>query len=404
MDYIALAIPVFFLLIGVELLVGRLLERDSYSLSDSVGDLSCGVLEQVTGVFLKALVFGAYAFVYTGYRVFDVPEGAAWAWLACFLGYDLLYYVYHRFSHEVNAGWASHVVHHQSEEYNLTVALRQSALPVSWIFYLPLALLGFPPPMFLAVAAFDTLYQFWIHTRLVPRLGPLEWVLNTPSHHRVHHGRNPRYIDRNHGGTLIVWDRLFGTFAAEDEEPVYGITRPFASFNPVWANLHYWVEMWEVARRTARPLDRLRVLWQRPGWRPADLGGPVAAPEVDRASYVKFDVPLPRPLKRYVLGQLVLVLLATTPYLQRNEALGTAGRIGGALLIAFSLVSFAGLLEKRSSASLLEALRLAVIAFAAAWLPAAVPARILLLLLVGVSLVWLRRALQRTLPPPSEVR
>jgi hypothetical protein len=258
--------------------------------------------------------------------------------------------------------------------------------------------------MFLAVSAFDTLYQFWIHTRLVPRLGPLEWVLNTPSHHRVHHGRNPRYIDRNHGGTLIVWDRLFGTFAAEDEEPVYGITRPFASFNPVWANLHYWVEMWEVARRATRPLDRLRVLWKAPGWRPADQGGPVAPPEVDRASYVKFDVPLPRPLKLYVLAQLALVLLATTPYLQRNEALGAAARVGGAVLIAFSLVSFGGLLEKRPWGSQIEGVRLAVLASGAAWLPVPVPARIALVLLAGSSLVWLRRAAERVLPLPSEVR
>ena len=259
MDYIALAIPVFFLLIAVELVCARILERDSYRLSDSVGDISCGLLQQVTEVFLKTAVFAAYVFVYEHFRRFAIPTSAAWAWILCFLGYDLLYYWYHRLSHEVNAGWASHVVHHQSEEYNLTVALRQSAIPVSWVFYLPLALVGFPPAMFLAVSAFDTLYQFWIHTRLVGRMGPLEWVLNTPSHHRVHHGRNPRYIDRNHGGTLIVWDRLFGSFAEEREEPVYGITKPLASFNPLWANLHYWVEMWDIARRAARPLDRLRV-------------------------------------------------------------------------------------------------------------------------------------------------
>ena len=404
MDYIALAIPVFFLLIGIELALSRLLERESYSLSDSVGDLSCGVLQQVTGVFLKAVLFGAYAFVYSGYRLFDVAQGALWAWLACFLGYDFLYYAYHRFSHEVNAGWASHVVHHQSEEYNLTVALRQSALPVSWVFYLPLALIGFPPPMFLAVSAFDTLYQFWIHTRLVGRLGPLEWVLNTPSHHRVHHGRNPRYIDRNHGGTLIVWDRLFGTFAAEDEEPVYGITRPLASFNPVWANLHYWVEMWNVARRTARPLDRLRVLWQRPGWRPDDLGGPQPPPDVDRASYVKFEVPLARPLKLYVLAQLALVLLATTPYLQRNESLSTSVRAAGAALIVASLLSFGGLLEKRPWATALEAGRLAFLASTAAWLPLQTPARIALVLLAAGSAVWLRRALGKGLPLAPALR
>ena len=127
---------------------------------------------------------------------------AAWAWVACYVGHDFLYYWFHRASHEVNVGWAAHVVHHQSEEYNLAVALRQGALQpaVSWVFYLPLAVLGFPPAMFLAVSSIDTLYQFWIHTRLVGRLGPLEWVLNTPSHHRVHHARNPRYIDSNYGG------------------------------------------------------------------------------------------------------------------------------------------------------------------------------------------------------------
>ena len=284
--YIQLAIPVFFLLIGVELVAARLLERDSYRLSDSLSDLSCGILQQVLEVFLKTALFAGYAWLYAAHRWLEVPANAAWAWAACFVGVDFCYYWFHRWSHEVNAGWAAHVVHHQSEEYNLTVALRQGAFQpaLSWVFYLPLAVLGFPPAMFLAVSSFNTLYQFWIHTRLVGRLGPLEWVLNTPSHHRVHHARNPEYIDRNHGGTLIVWDRLFGTFGAERQEPVYGITRPLASWNPVWANLHYWAEMWQLARRARRPLDRVRVLWKRPGWRPDELGGYVAPPEVDRAS------------------------------------------------------------------------------------------------------------------------
>ncbi|MFI4946885.1 MAG: sterol desaturase family protein, partial [Burkholderiales bacterium] len=297
----------------------------------------------------------------------------------------------HRLSHEVNAGWASHVVHHQSEEYNLTVALRQSAIPVSWVFYLPLALVGFPPQMFLVVSAIDTLYQFWIHTRLVGRLGPLEWVLNTPSHHRVHHGRNPRYIDRNHGGTLIVWDRLFGTFAEEREEPVYGITTPLASFNPLWANLHYWVEMWDVARRTARPLDRLRVLWARPGWRPADLGGPLQPPEVDRSSYVRFDVPRAGSRRLYVLAQLVLVLLAAT-------------RVLGAALIAWSVVSFGALLDGRPWAAPLENARLAALGLGAALVPGPALARAGLVLLACASAVWLNREPQKTLPLAPELR
>ena len=197
---------------------------------------------------------------------------------------DFFYYWFHRWSHEVNAGWAAHIVHHQSEEMNLAVALRQSVFQgaLSWVFYLPLALVGFPPAMFLTVSALNTLYQFWIHTRAIGKLGPLEWVLNTPSHHRVHHGRNPKYIDRNHAGSLIVWDRMFGTFQEEEEEPVYGITRPLASWNPVWANFHYWAELWRTARRATRLQDRFRIFWKPPGWRPEELGGYEPAPRGGR--------------------------------------------------------------------------------------------------------------------------
>ncbi len=406
MDYIQLAIPVFFLLIGIELALTRVLERDSYRLNDSIGDLSCGVLQQLGGVFLKTALFAGYAFLYSGYRLFEIGMDAAWAWGVCFVGHDFLYYWFHRFSHEVNAGWAAHVVHHQSEEYNLTVALRQGAFQpaVSWVFYLPLALVGFPPAMFLAVSSFDTLYQFWIHTRLVGRLGPLEWVLNTPSHHRVHHARNPRYIDRNHGGTLIVWDRLFGSFAREEDEPVYGITRPLASFNPLWANLHYWVEMWDVARRARRPLDRLRVLWQRPGWRPDDLGGPVGPTEVDRASYVKWDVPLPRAVKLYVLAHFTVVLAATTLFLRQSDTLSPETRAAGAALVVWSLSSLGGLLDRRAWALPLEAARLALLGVSAALVPAAPGLVAATATVAAGSGVWLARAVRKGLPLPAEVR
>ncbi len=406
MDYIQLAIPVFFVLIGIEVVMARVLERPSYRLNDSIGDLACGVLQQLGGVFLKTALFAGYAFLYAEHRLFDVPMDAAWAWVACYVGHDFFYYWFHRFSHEVNAGWAAHVVHHQSEEYNLAVALRQGAFQpaVSWVFYLPLAALGFPPVMFLTVSSIDTLYQFWIHTRLVGRLGPLEWVLNTPSHHRVHHARNPRYIDRNHGGTLIVWDRLFGTFAREEDEPVYGITRPLASFNPLWANVHYWTEMWDVARRAARPLDRLRVLWMRPGWRPADLGGPVGPSEVDRASYVKFDVPLARAVKLYVLGQFAAVLVAATLYLRQSDALPPTLRVAFAAALTWSLTSLGGLLGRRPWAVPLVAARLATGALLLALVPLAAPAGTALAGGALASGAWLAWALRKGLPLPAEVR
>jgi alkylglycerol monooxygenase len=403
---IHLAIPVFFLLIGLEMLVARLVERDVYRLSDSVSDLSCGILQQVADVFLRAALFAGYAWLFATRRWFEVPAGAAWAWVFCFVGTDFLYYWFHRWSHEVNAGWAAHVVHHQSEEYNLTVALRQGAFQqaFSWVFYLPLAVIGFPPAMFLAVSSFNTLYQFWIHTRLVGRLGPLEWVLNTPSHHRVHHGRNPGYIDRNHGGTLIVWDRLFGTFAPERDEPVYGITKPIASWNPVWANFHYGAELWELARRARRPLDRLRVLWKRPGWRPPELGGPVDPPEVDRESFVRFDVRVAPRTKLYVVLHFVALNLAAVEFLYRSDGLAPMTRFLATLGIAWGLVSFGGLLERQPWARTVEVARLGALGVALALVtPPATALAAGLSLAVSLLLLLPRRG-EEPLPLPAKVR
>jgi len=392
MNYIHLAIPVFFLLIAVELLAARWLERDVYRLNDSVNDLSAGILDQVLDVFLKTVLFAGYLYLFEHHRLFTVPGDAPWAWVLCFFGVDFLYYWFHRWSHEVNAGWAAHVVHHQSEEYNLTVALRQGALQgaFSWVFYLPLALLGFPPLMFLTLSSINTLYQFWIHTRLVGRLGPLEWVLNTPSHHRVHHGRNPKYIDRNHAGTLIVWDRMFGTFAPEEDEPVYGITTPLETWNPVWAQVHYWVELFGKARRADRWLDRLRLLWKPPGWNPEDLGGFAPAPEVDRASYRKYDPPAPRAVKLYVLAQFVGVNAVATAFLFGSGRMTGLGRAAAAVAIAASLAALGGLLDRRAWAYRLEVVRVVGAAGAAPLL--APPVLVLPVAALGLgSLAWLVR-------------
>jgi alkylglycerol monooxygenase len=392
-NYIVLAIPVFFALIGLELLVTRLLERDSYSLADSLNDLGCGIVQQLVEVFAKTALFAGYVFLYGAVRLFEIPMSAAWAWVACFLGVDLAYYLFHRVSHRVNAVWATHVVHHQSEEYNLAVALRQGAFQgwFSWVFYLPLAILGFPPLMFLTLSAFDTLYQFWIHTRVVGKLGPLEWVLNTPSHHRVHHACNPKYIDRNYAGTLIVWDRMFGSFKEEQDEPVYGITRPLRSWNPVWANLHVWADLFRKARRTSRPGDRLRLFLSPPGWQPADLGGFEPPPEVDRETYQKYRTPLPRGLALYAVAQFVLVLLGTTWLLFRQGEMTLPLRALGALAAVASLVTVGGLFERKAWAAGLEWARLAA-APVAAWLitGARLPTLTAAVVAVGFAL-WLSR-------------
>jgi sterol desaturase/sphingolipid hydroxylase (fatty acid hydroxylase superfamily) len=392
MNLIHLAIPVFFLLILVERVAAHVLERDVYRLSDTLSDLACGTIDQIVGVFLKTVLFAGYIYLYEQHRFFSVPTSSLAGWLVCFLGVDFFYYWFHRWSHEVNAGWAAHVVHHQSEEMNLAVALRQSAFQqgFSWVFYLPLALLGFPPLMFLTLSSINTLYQFWIHTRLIGKLGPIEWIFNTPSHHRVHHARNPRYIDKNHAGTLIVWDRLFGTFVEEREECVYGVTTPLASWNPVWANFHVWADLLTKARRTARLSDRIRIFLRPPGWQPADLGGFVPAPEVDPATYRKHEGSAPAALRVYVLVQFVVAIVASTVFLFESDAWSVTLRVAGALGLVATLTALGGLLDGRGWALRLEAVRLVLLVglgpFArATWLSA------LAFLLASTSLIWLVR-------------
>jgi sterol desaturase/sphingolipid hydroxylase (fatty acid hydroxylase superfamily) len=405
-SYIILAIPVFFLLIGIELAFAKLAGRDYYRLNDSLNDLSCGILQQLLEIFLRTFLFAAYVALYQSLRMLSIPTSSGLAWVSCFLGVDFLYYWFHRTSHERGALWAAHVVHHQSEEFNLAVALRQGAFQgsFSWVFYLPLAVLGFPPLMFLAVSSFNTLYQFWIHTRAIGRLGPLEWVLNTPSNHRVHHGRDPKYVDRNHGGTLIVWDRLFGTYQREEQEPVYGVTSPLRSWNPVWANLHAWVELARSARQAPRPLDKLRFLWKPPGWRPAELGGFRPAPEVDRERYRKFDTSVPPGLGAYLLVQFASILAGAIVLLRLQGDLPLATVGAGAGLVAVSLVSLGALLEGRTWAITVEAVRvvaLTLVGLLVAWPRLSLGGGALAALAAGGLLLWLS---QYRGPGTEEVR
>jgi len=346
MNYIALAIPLFFLLMGCELAWSAWSGRKVYRFNDFVANLGCGIGSQIVGAFTKAVIFAVYLWVYDHWRLFTI-ETSALTWLVTFLLVDLLYYWFHRLSHEVNFLWAAHIVHHQSEEYNLSVALRQSWWQglFSFWFYVPIAVLGFHPLIILTVGAFVTLYQFWIHTKAVDKMGPFEWLFNTPSNHRVHHGSDPKYIDRNHAGTLIVWDKLFGTFQREEEEPVYGITTPLGTWDPLKANFHYWRELFSLAKRSTRWVDKVRVFLKPPGWRPAELGGFDGPRAKDKATYRKFDTSVPRAVNAYVAVQFVVLLTLATFFLFRQEDLGTTRMWATALLIVWWVMDMGLLLE-----------------------------------------------------------
>lgn len=367
MEYIILSIPVFLLLIGVELAWSAWTHRKVYAFADFIANLGCGIGSQVVGAFTKAAIFGVYLWAYDHLRLFTLPASAL-TWVLTFLLVDLGYYWFHRLSHEVNFLWAAHIVHHQSEEYNLSVALRQSWWQglFSFWFYLPIAVLGVHPMVILTVGAFNTLYQFWIHTKAIGRMGWLEHVINTPSHHRVHHGSDPKYLDRNHAGSLIVWDKLFGTFQPEEEEPVYGITTPLKSWDPVRANFHYWGDLLALAGQCTSWRDKVLVFLKPPGWRPAYLGGYGRPKEHDRSIYVKYSTSESVSARRYVLAQFIILLAVTTLFLFNQAKLPAWGAWALAGLIVLWVMDLGLVLEGRRWALTLEGLR--VLLFVAAGL------------------------------------
>ena len=358
-NYIILAIPVFFLLIGMEIIFDRLRKSGYYRLNDTISNINAGIAEQVTGVFFKVVVIGAYLWVYEYVRVATIPNNI-FTWVLLFIGIDFFYYWFHRLAHEVNVLWGGHVVHHQSEEYNLSVALRQGAFQKfgSFAFYLPLALLGFDPIMFIVISQWQTIYQFWIHTKVIDKLHPVaEFILNTPSHHRAHHGRNPIYIDRNHGGTLIIWDRLFGTFQEELEPVVYGITTPLETWNPIRAQIDIWRDMGKAIRKANGWKHKAGILFRQPGWYPEELGGPIRPQPVDRQSIVKFDVAIPYWLHRYVLVQFLLILSLASYFLFTFESFPAwqQGLMAG--MVIYSITAVGWLLELHRNSSWMETIR-----------------------------------------------
>ena len=359
MEYIILSIPLFFLLMGVELAWSAWSHRKVYRFNDFIANLGCGIGSQVVGAFTKAIIFSVYLWTYGHARLFTLPSTAL-TWVVAFLLVDMLYYWFHRLSHEVNFLWAAHIVHHQSEEYNLSVALRQSWWQglFSWWFYLPMAVIGIHPLLIFTVGAFTTLYQFWIHTKAIDRMGWLEHVFNTPSHHRVHHGSDPIYLDRNHAGTLIIWDKLFGTFQREEEEPVYGITSPLNGWDPVRANFHYWGDLIALAKRCTNVRDKLLVFVKPPGWRPAYLGGPEVPRTRDRASYRKFDTPDDVMTRRYVTIQFLLLLAVTTVFLFTHEQLPGWSERSLAGLIVLWVMDMGLMLEGHGRGLMLESFRI----------------------------------------------
>ena len=372
MDLIALAVPFFILALLLELIVDRVRGSDLYRANDAINSLSAGTLSSTTGYFTKFVELLVWGFVLENFALVDMPldwfdassRGVA-LWITAVLAWDFCYYWAHRFGHEISILWAAHAVHHQSEEYNLSTALRQTSTGFlfGWIFYLPLFLIGFPLEILITVNAVSLIYQFWVHTQVVNRMGALDRILVTPSNHRVHHAQNQRYIDKNYGGILILWDRLFGTFEPEsDDEPVvFGVRKPLANWNPFRANLQVYQYLLFDAREATSWRDKLSIWFRRTGWRPADVESRFPRKKIDLANFEKFDPAVPAPVARYVLGQFVVVIAAILSIAVLFASVGAGAVLIPCLMLWAQLYTLGLLNEGRAYAARFELLRLLVI-------------------------------------------
>ena len=351
------AIPAFLLLIIIEISAGIVRKKNYYRVNDAINSLSTGMLFVTTS---QIITFSVYTLMFNHWSLIRLDEQSIWVWVVAFVAKDFFYYWHHRMGHEINILWAAHAVHHQSEEYNLTTALRQTSTGsfFGWIFYIPMALAGIPPLVFVVVSLANLLYQFWVHTRHISKLGWFEWIFVTPSNHRVHHAKNRRYLDKNYGGVFIIWDRIFGSFEEEDEhyEPIrYGTLKPLRSWNPFWANCHLYVDMWKDTLATNSWKERLTLWFRKTGYRPKDIAEPMSMPDIH--TYRNYNPASSTELKVYASVQYALMILATTSLVAVSHIhpFWLNAMLTG--LLGMNLVVIGWLLEKESGLQKLEAAR-----------------------------------------------
>ncbi|TRY69032.1 hypothetical protein TCAL_01416 [Tigriopus californicus] len=335
----------FFVLIVLEQLVLKWKGKPGIRLNDGLMSIANGFIMGIKDVLIKGLLMQGYFYIYDHHRIYELPWDSIWTWIIAAVGSDLAYYWIHRAAHEVNILWAAHQVHHSSEEYNLTTALRQSFMQAfgSWPFYLPMAF--FVPPTHVIIhSQFNLLYQFWIHTEAVKTIGPLEHILNTPQHHRVHHGSNRYCLDKNYAGVLIIWDRMFGTFEWErpGEDIVYGLVDQPQYFSPMRHQIHYYVKIVEKANTMDNWSDKLSAFLKGPGWFPGTprLGDIMQVPE--RQNRKKYDPKVPSWATVYAALHFLLLFMAYDNFIRFNVGMSqrTVTLVIGLLIWTLSNIGF----------------------------------------------------------------
>ncbi|MBN8576005.1 MAG: sterol desaturase family protein [Cytophagales bacterium] len=268
LNFVAFIIPAFFLFLGLEYWLAKKKSKTPlFTYESSITNISVGIAERLLNLLITGSFYGLYYYLFEHFALWEIPN-VWWVWILLLLATDLVWYWYHRLGHEVNLFWGAHIVHHQSEEFNYTVSARITTIQavVRNIFWCLLPLAGFHPAMVIAILVVHGTYSFFTHTQIIGKLGWLEHILITPSHHGVHHASNPKYLDKNYGDIFVFWDKLFGTFQVEDEKekPIYGITHPLKSNSFLWQHFHYYAELFEACRRSGSVWKSFKIVFGKP--------------------------------------------------------------------------------------------------------------------------------------------
>lgn len=358
LNYLALAVPLFLGFMGLEYVIARKTGKNYFSFTNSITSINTGIAERLLDTFTVGIFYFVYDYLYRHFAIWHIQPSIL-LWIALFLCTDFIWYWYHRLAHEVNVLWCAHVVHHQSEDFNYTVSARITVFQAfaRTGFWAVLPIIGFPPAMITSVLLVHGLYPFFIHTRTIGKLGILEYILVTPSHHRVHHASNPQYLDRNYGDVLIIWDKLFGTFAVEEEEPVYGLTKPLDSNSFLWQHFHFILELLYAVRREQGWKRKLKLVFGKPDYIDPEIR------EILEQKYLLRNntVSAVRRLNDYVVWQVAVTLLVLFVFLLLEYYVPALVQVCITLLILLTLVNIGAILEQRKWVFYLEYSRIIIL-------------------------------------------
>lgn len=343
-NYLAFAVPLFVGLMLLEFFVAKRRGKKFFNFTNSIANVNVGIAERLLDTLVTGLFFFVYDYLNKHYGILDIKPSII-LWVALLICTDFTWYWYHRLAHEINVFWAAHIVHHQSEDFNYTVSARITVFQafIRTGFWAILPIIGFPAEMIISVLIVHGLYPFFIHTRLVGKLGILEYIFVTPSHHRVHHASNPEYLDKNYGDVLIIWDKLFGTFKKEESEITYGLTKPLNSNSFLWQHFHFLLELAVAVKREKGFMNKMRKLFGRP-----DTVDPEIRNELEGKLNIFSDKePAANELNRYVLFQVLASLILLFLFIFFEHQLSWQLQTIFTLIILVTLVNCGAILEQK---------------------------------------------------------